>query len=369
MKGLYFFDGYLEHPEYLGVKKKIYAQIEELEKNGISVNLYTLSKQKTTLEKILIRFPFFTIVPKIWFSAFSSDFDFVYLRYTWSDRGLISFLSKISKSTKKVILELPTYPYEGEWGKLKQIPILIKDRIYRKKLYKYVNCIVTFSKKNRIFNIQTISTVNGIKVDSVIKKEVVTDLNEICIISIASLAKWHGYDRFLNGMVEYYRNGGNRKIVYHCVGDGIVLEEYKRIVKENNLQKYVVFYGRQTGELLDEIYNRCTLAIASLGLHRIGGTLGSFLKTREYLAKGLPMITGCDIDILDKEKFPYFIQFPADESPIDIEKVIEFHDRIYLESGKTQEEIVDEIRDFAYRTCDMSVAMKPIIDYIKSIEE
>ena len=146
------------------------------------------------------------------------------------------------------------------------------------------------------------------------------------------------------------------------------MKEYEKFVEVNNLQEYVIFHGQQTGELLDGIYNQCTLAIASLGLHRIGGTLGSFLKTREYLAKGLPMITGCDIDILDKEKFPYFLQFPSDESPIDIEKVIEFHDSVYLESGKTQEEIVDEIRDFAYRTCDMSVAMKPIIDYIKSIE-
>lgn len=349
-----------------GVYKKILAQCKQFRDSQISV-------QPIELNFVL---KFFRILP---FTTASVSWkkilhfkkmDVLYIRYSLSDYELIKTIKKLKRERNlRIILELPTYPYEQELERWFQLPLLIKDRVFRKYLYKYIDRIVTFSKDKMIFNIKTINTINSLEIDSILKKSANSDLKVINIISVASLAKWHGYDRFFNGMVEYYRNGGNRKIIYHCVGDGEVLEEYKKIAKENNLQKYVVFYGQQTGELLDGIYNQCTLAIASLGLHRIGGTLGSFLKTREYLAKGLPMITGCDIDILDKEKFPYFLQFPSDESPIDIEKVIEFHDSVYLESGKTQEEIVDEIRDFAYRTCDMSVAMKPIIDYIKSIEE
>ncbi len=348
-----------------GIFKKIVAQCNQISNAGFVVNKIQLVRAS----KFIRIFPF-TTASLIWNKMKTEGkIDVLYIRNTLSDYQLIKTLKYLKiKYNTVIIMEIPTYPYEGEY-RIQQIPLIIKDKVFRKKLYKYVDRIVTFSKEKTIFNIPTINTINGIEVNDITKRSVLLDLDDIHIISVASLAKWHGYDRFLEGMAEYYRNGGNRRIIYHCVGDGVVLKEYEKFVEVNNLQEYVIFHGQQTGELLDGIYNQCTLAIASLGLHRIGGTLGSFLKTREYLAKGLPMITGCDIDILDKEKFPYFIQFPADESPIDIEKVIEFHDRIYLESGKTQEEIVDEIRDFAYRTCDMSVAMKPIIDYIKSIEE
>ena len=111
-----------------------------------------------------------------------------------------------------------------------------------------------------------------------------------------------------------------------------------------------------------------SLGIEILGCHRKGVVLSSTLKSREYWAKGLPFITECEFPPEVQKISQYILKVPYDESPIDIEKVIEFHDNLYLRSDKSQEEIIDEIRDFAYRTCDMSVAMKPIIDYIKSNE-
>ena len=145
-------------------------------------------------------------------------------------------------------------------------------------------------------------------------------------------------------------------------------DEYKKIVVENGLQSNVFFYGRKTGKELDSIYDRCTLGIEVLGCHKNAVAFSSTLKSREYWAKGLPFITECEFPPEVEEIGQYIMKVPYDESPIDIEKVIEFHDNLYLRSGKSQEEIIDEIRDFAYRTCDMSVAMKPIIDYIKSNE-
>ena len=273
MKALYFFDGYLEDSEYSGVKRKVEAQIEEMGKNNVSVDLYTSLKSRSLWEKIIIRLPFTTAIPKTWISCFPLNYDCVYLRYTWSDRGLISFLSKISRHTKRIIIEIPTYPYEGELSKLRQKPILIKDKIFRRELHKYVDRIITFSKEKEIFGIPTINTVNGIKVNNIRKKQVCSDLNEIHIISVASLAKWHGYDRFLNGMAQYYRNGGSRKIVYHCVGDGKILLDYRKIVEVNHLEEHVIFHDRQTGDALDKIYDLCSLGIEILGCHRKGVVL------------------------------------------------------------------------------------------------
>lgn len=52
-------------------------------------------------------------------------------------------------------------------------------------------------------------------------------------------------------------------------------------------------------------------------------------------------------------------------SVAELDKVA-FYDDIYLKSGRKKTDTIYGIRDFAMRTCDMSVAMRPVIDYIKS---
>lgn len=47
-----------------------------------------------------------------------------------------------------------------------------------------------------------------------------------------------------------------------------------------------------------------------------------------------------------------------------MEEVINFYDSIY-QNGRNRDVIHEEIRDFARRTVDMSVVMKPIMEYIQ----
>ena len=49
------------------------------------------------------------------------------------------------------------------------------------------------------------------------------------------------------------------------------------------------------------------------------------------------------IDIIGEE-FPYLLQVPADETPIDMEAVLAFHDRCYR--GKSRTEVGQEIRRY-----------------------
>lgn len=75
----------------------------------------------------------------------------------------------------KIILEIPTYPYDGE--KINHTGIKKKkywiEKKYRKSLYKYVDRVVTFSEDDEIFGIKTIKISNGIDLEtiSLIKKE------------------------------------------------------------------------------------------------------------------------------------------------------------------------------------------------------
>ena len=98
-------------------------------------------------------------------------------------------------------------------------------------------------------------------------------------------------------------------------------------------------------------------------MYKIGYKQANSLKVREYLAKGLPIITGCDTDVFENLDFDKFIQFSNDETPIDFNRVIEFFDRFYEKNSP--KDINDEISEFAKKYCDMSYAMKPVIDFLK----
>ena len=106
------------------------------------------------------------------------------------------------------------------------------------------------------------------------------------------------------------------------------------------------------------------MGLGFFGLHKDGMNSISSLKSVEYLAKGLPVASGCVEDVMKgKSGEKFFKIFPNDESTIDVKEIIDFYDGLY--NGKRNRNTVhEEIRDFARRTVDMSVVMKPVLEYI-----
>jgi hypothetical protein len=150
--------------------------------------------------------------------------------------------------------------------------------------------------------------------------------NDIHLIGVASMAHWHGYDRVIEGLHNYYSNGepGKKKVFFHIAGDNSNTESirYKELVKKYNLSNYVIFYGRKTGKELDIIYNRADIAVGSLGCHRISIKNLKTLKNREYCARGLPFFySETDVDFEHKD---FIFKVPANDSPIQIEEIINF---------------------------------------------
>ena len=135
---------------------------------------------------------------------------------------------------------------------------------------------------------------------------------------------------------------------------------YQEIVSRYGIDDKVTFCGSVYGDELDRLYDKCTLAVECLGAHRKGLKLSSSLKSREYSAKGLPMITAVDIDIFDVRNYPYVCKFEENETPINIKRVIQFYDDIY--DGKDYNIIAGQIRNYAQGLCDMDIVMKPVID-------
>ena len=114
---------------------------------------------------------------------------------------------------------------------------------------------------------------------------------------------------------------------------------------------------------MDNLYDECDLALAAFGLYKvkIEGKI-SALKTRECLAKGIPLLSGSEIDVLN-EDFKYALIFPNNATPISVDRIVDFYHEISLNKSKGQ--VASEIRNQTAALIDMKKALEPIMNYIE----
>ncbi len=135
------------------------------------------------------------------------------------------------------------------------------------------------------------------------------------------------------------------------------------MIKKMNLNENVVMHGFKTGAELDAIYNMCHLGLISLATQDKDIYIHSTLKSREYLAKGLPTIATGITDVFVNTDYKYNLELPMNEKIVDMNRIIAFYDQIYTHA--TRQQVMTEIREFAERTIAIQTTMKPIIQYIK----
>lgn len=354
-----------------GVCKKIISQVRAFQEKGYKVDLcymingdtyiYTEGKKKCIgKKKGLINKG--TVCKYVEKYVKDWTYDAIYIRYGFAEKNFYHLLKEFNKKCDKILIEIATYPYDKEFSEGFDRKIaLILDKIYRNKLYKYSKKVVTFSDDKKIFHMPTIKTLNGIDFKNIDIRNIEEQQDGIHMIAVASMSKWHGYDRLIAGLGRYYQNSQSKKVYLHLVGDGEEIPNYKKQVEDFDIQEYVFFHGMKSGEELDSIYNKCDLAIASLGLHRLGVKLASTLKTREYAAKGLPIITSSEIDIFRSKEYPYIKKFDEDDTVIDVEEIVRFYCDIY--EGKNKNDVAKNIREYAASICDMPVTMVEIFEF------
>lgn len=292
------------------------------------------------------------------------DASFIYVRAVIPNTiGLVTLLKNVKKINPscKILYEIPTYPYDSEMKSFKQKCFLMLDRFNRKKLHKYVDKIVTLTNDDKIFKCETLKIKNGTDCKSIdVSKKIKFDSKNINLIAVAQFAFWHGYDRIIEGLHKYNRNN----VVLHLVGNGQELEKYKLLVEKYNLQNQVLFHGALFGEDLSKIFDISDACVCSLGSHRKGLYVTSELKSREYLSRGLPIVTSVDIDIIS-EDCPFSLKVSEDEVPIDIQQIVDFLEKLYSADDKKRKIVTKEIRSFAEEYCSMEYAMKSVKEYLE----
>ncbi len=328
-----------------GISKKISYQLNAFKANGHEAHLCymdeTVSKRRIvdgqiivdygngTKGKILKRIEFSSIVDY----AIDSNIEFVYIRSNHNANPFtINMVKRMKKVGMKVVMEIPTYPYDQEYFNKSMRRQLIQDKLFRNQFAKQLDGIVTFSEEDFIFGQKTIKISNGIDFESVrIKKESDHPKNELHLIGVAEIHRWHGFDRVIKGMANYYSSPKELKVFFHIVGyffSTVEKEEITRIITDNHLKQYIILHGKKHGEELDEIFDKCDFGIGSLGRHRVGIDDIKTLKNREYAARGIPFVyseTDTDFD-----KQPYVLKMPANESAIQIEGIISFYQNLSI---------------------------------------
>ena len=359
-----------------GICKKINEQRSAMESYGYNVALtyiknltpyinidgkdIKIGKQTSNMLKV-----YMAKCIRKWLETGNNEFYACYIRYGWADGQFYKLVKFLKDNNIKTVMEIPTYPYDGELiNGIKDKIVLNLDRKYRLKLYKYIDRIVTYSDDDKIFGIDTIRTTNGIDYESVkLSKGVCAD-DTIDLIAVAGLAYWHGYDRLITSIGEYYKNGGKRSILFHIVGDGSETQKYKQIAEKYDISDKIIFYGFKSGEELDKIYDKCDIGVDSLGLYRKNVEFVSSLKAKEYGARGLPVITTYPIDVYDKD-FEYQLIMENSDADIEIKKIIEFYDYI-KEKYENGINIQDVIRNAGIKKASMKATFENIIKYIEN---
>ena len=290
-----------------GISKKISYQLDAFKRLGMNTHICYMEESNTkkrivdndtiadygngAISKVKKRIEFSSITKY----AKDNHIDFVYIRSNHNANPFTIWMVKqMKKAGMKVVMEIPTFPYDSEYktqGMSKQI---FQDKIFRNYFAKQLDAIVTFSDYDKIFGQRTIRISNGIDFDSVkLKTSLNNTSKELNLIGVAEIHKWHGFDRLVTGLANYYSQHQDYMVRFHVVGYFYSQEgedEFKRLISEHNMNNYVILYGKKHGIELDDIFNQCDFGIGSLGRHRAGIQKIKTLKNREYAARGIPFI-------------------------------------------------------------------------------
>ena len=354
------FHGFAAHN---GISKKIHYQVNALKSCGVDTKLCYLDMLPDHTHRLMVDDMILEdygngfmskIKKRISYGALGdyilkNDFDFLYIRSAHNANPFFNtFLKKVHSAGIKTALEIPTYPYEGQFkdaGREAKIRLRI-DLMCRNTMAKYLDYIVSFTELDTILGVPNIPISNGIDFEKTPVKTQINDTSKhLNMIGVAELHYWHGFDRLISGIANYYKEKKEDEpdVTFNIVGTGFGSEydKLKAQVEALGLENKVIFRGNKSGDELTRMFEENDLGIASLGRHRSGNTRIKTLKNREYAARGIPFVYS-EIDD-DFENRPYITKAPADETPIDVHHLVDFYHSVKMTPLEIRNSIIDTL--------------------------
>ncbi len=346
----------------IGIRKKVMAQCRVFEKTFGTLYytlysgqmMYLFCKNRLIDKKLALTKKECNEVLIDWIVQYKIERS--YIRYGFSDRYFLEFLQRQERLGIKSVLEFPTIPYDNEKN---SSCMAFEDCYYREQLYKYIHCCTTYGDFKEVFQIPCISLVNGVDMKEQEAKKYRKQDGKITLVAVATFSKWHGYERVIQGLHQYYTSGGKRTIVLNFVGNGGQLQYYTQLTMEYQLCEHVIFCGQKSKAELDAIYDSSDIAIGSLGFYKTGIQSGAPIKLREYCARGIPFVYGYD-DLSFRTSHYFAYQVSNDAAPINMQKIIDFYENVY--DGR---DFISDMRQYATENLTWDTILQPVLDYLK----
>lgn len=269
------------------------------------------------------------------------EFDLIYMRY----RLYMPFFNRILKNYK-VIMEINSD--DRLEYKLHSRLTDIYNRFTRDFLLKHIDAFVSVSyelKDKFIYLNRPIEVIaNGINIKEYEVKNSINQNKRPILVFIGSPNQsWHGLDKIVM-LAKYFR-----EYQFYIIGvDG----------KDSDNIKY---FGYLSQKKSTQIIRQCDIGIGTLSLYKTGLMEASPLKTRQYLACGLPLIYAYkDTDLQIEVDFA--LRLENSEDNIDYDKIENFIKQIFNNNSIRQ-----KARKFAEEYLDYNKKEKIRLEFFERI--
>jgi hypothetical protein len=318
-----------------GIAKKIYNQKMAWEKLGFNVDFFyrTNNGIQGNIDNKIVKYkgfflPRFFMLIWCFYILKKESYEILYLRNIHTEMnvlGLPVFFLLIKKIVKKIVIEIPTFPYFDEVKGFKNSIYLFLYKLNIPILRKKID-LITFMGRNQssIWGVPALRIVNCVNIENIVYKTHNRNNDGVLkFIGVAGLAYWHGYDRLIHGMSLYKKN----KIEFHIVGNNEPeYSKLKNIAEKFDQVENVIFHGELNTSQMNKIFEKMDIAVDSLGRHRSGLDYNCSIKSKEYAARNIPFIKSHDDDSFENVDFVYNV--PANDSPIEIDEVIKWFSKL-----------------------------------------
>lgn len=343
MRGIYIAPVDCESKLYIGVYKKVKSQIKAFKSLGVTIDYVGMAGDKIDFLGSNIDFSAKHLKQPLLFKKIIDNldeiynkYDFAYIRFSFANPYMFALIKRLKEHGIKVFVEIPTYPYTNELdNSIKNIIYKCLDTYLWKRKAKNIYRLVLTNDLRELHGIKAINIFNGIDLEDIVKStsDKYVDKKVVNLIGVANISKWHGYDRVIKGLAEYYKVNRNIGVHFYIVGEGSEKSNLIRLTEELEMNEYVHILGAKYGDDLEKLYYKMDIGVSSLALFRAGGGHDP-IKSKEYLAKGIPVIVGYkDRAFSDDLEFVYRIS--SDDSPVNINDIV----TQYL-TGKINSEVI-----------------------------
>lgn len=335
---VFFYSNHREDDPSIGITKKVRSQISELRRRGYDVyfsayyqhGIGIFDNTDRLIEYHQIKMFHGMIghwnrrVCNLRYSGnFLKKYNFslIYMRFHFWDRHALRFLRLAKKNDCKIIVEAHSYPYHSTRASKSMKLVYFLDRIYAHKVKRQIDLVAAITELDtKIWGCKTVRIENSVNTLNIQIRDLKgIDCDTFQIINVANETSGHGLYRIIKGIASYK---GKKPIILNLIGE--YREDTKRLIHSLNVEDRIILRGKLYGKDLYDYYNKASIGVGILAGYLFGCHSGIALKTKEYMACGLPFITSASANA-EIRSFPYAYVISEDDSDVDIQRLIDFY--------------------------------------------